>query len=281
MTDKLSYLDGLFNNHNDNEMEDDDCYQWDTNMSLNKQIHGFKKDVIQAKPQPRTEQIPVQEQFNMDILLNSYTSLKKVESKDTVHALEQKEKQVKGNINRWNKRTTEIDENERHKMELEFEASTKRKLKSEQKQKERQSKRPSYLHYCDIGKVISLINDFGEIINDDPWFVCVVCRRQFISFMDLNKHIDTSIFHALNTRLLNKEGVVLNGEHKQLDKGAYPTDIPDLHNNIGTEILKNIGWKDGEIVGKTKSTIEVNVVTNTSRAGIGASGSAVKLGKHH
>ncbi|EDR23158.1 hypothetical protein EDI_031790 [Entamoeba dispar SAW760] len=292
MSDKrLSYLDNLFQ-HND---EDEDDYDWENGnedskkiqLKLNETKTTQQKKLVQKKQVIKKCQ---NDEYNKDaweVMMDCYKEnpiTTKEETKESEDKNEIKSDETKKNILRWNKRTQTMNEEDWKAVELEYENSCIR-LEHENKRvlKGKELKRHGLgmIHGIDVKKIRSMIEDFGERIVQPPWFVCVICRRQFKDKDELQKHCNESIFHCINCKLLNDINYEITDKQlslKQLPSSlseqtsAYPTTIPNINENIGAHLLKQMGWDESSICENC-----VPLTVNTSRAGIGSSHSSVPL----
>jgi RNA-binding protein 5/10 len=125
--------------------------------------------------------------------------------------------------------------------------------------------------------------------------ICLLCRRKFRDFSALERHIEISQLHKLNLeaareaevqqmrevtkqQIRKKEQQKLKKKKKKklgtsvLASGSGSSGQALDEHNIGNQMLKRMGWKAGEGLGKDASGIiaPIEVVMRAERAGLGS-----------
>lgn len=284
MSGRFAYLDTLLKA--DNNDDDEECYDWDTSETKKPQVkvEDTKPAKVAIKKPEQASHPPVD--VNWDIMVRSYTNSSVEDHPPSMDVPPKGEGRTNmkamGNIMRWNKRNQDVSKDEWDAIGEEFHECNK-KLDHINKRVLKGNAVKRGVLWDNVGprKIISLIEDFSEKIIQPPWFVCVICRRQFNTTEQLEMHCRNSLLHIFYCRLLSQNDYVVTGRtlsntEEKIDK-AIPTEIPNMSENVGTLLLKGMGWKEGETLGITPSTIEFSVSRNDNRAGIGADGSRLPL----
>ncbi|ELP93354.1 hypothetical protein EIN_057590 [Entamoeba invadens IP1] len=278
MSRRLSYLDELMNN----DVEEDECFDWEGN----EKPKAAKPCVL-----PKENVEPV-----VESVVKSHEKIEKVEESQPnymnfdFYKVEPKKKEseekiepqneiahcgkTRKDIARWNKRTQTMDDNDWKAVRNEFDTSC-RKLDYNNKKKTilKDSKKSIQWENLDVKKIRSMVEDFGEKIIQPPWYVCVVCRRQFDTEEMLRLHCEKSVLHYVNTNILTSIDYEMTGRTLKVGEAPqhtthqqYPTEIPNIENNVGFQLLKQMGFDQTQ----EYNTEQQNVELKQTRAGIGA-----------
>ena len=274
MTDALAYLDGLF--HDDSD--DDGAFNWDVNDHVAASVpDAWKAEAVapdtNAPPggdggAPHAEE-PV-EAFDVDRWQQTMQAFHRQEEERRVMidvdadrpAEREMPRTTVRSIEKWNRQTECRTALDWDAVEHELERIERRHRPLDHRRRH-DAKRPAIA----ADRVRSLISDFGESIVNGPWFVCVICRRQFENQPQLDRHCKESIYHLLNVRELERTGYSVSLPSLQMQT---PSEFAAFTDSIGMELLKNMGWKVGDQIGCGRETMEVPVGSVQGRTGIGA-----------
>ncbi|GJQ08251.1 hypothetical protein GpartN1_g42.t1 [Galdieria partita] len=144
---------------------------------------------------------------------------------------------------------------------------------------------------------VEKVSNVGKKTSDDdrePVFICDLCRRKFKSNDILEKHIQFSELHRTNLQKQNSIYRDRAAERRQLHppedvdnshskKSAHskkrpfsskklPNQSLDIVNNIGAKLMKSMGWKEGQGLGREGSgiTAPISAVANRGQSGLGS-----------
>ncbi|GJD11013.1 RNA-binding protein 5 [Galdieria sulphuraria] len=193
---------------------------------------------------------------------------------------------ILSNIQRWNQRRKE-----RQQILEEFEESDKERQEMKEdgdvKEEVSQSGDDNFpiTHQTEVDKAFEKkVDDSAEKVSNCPKmiadgteqvFICELCRRKFKSNDILEKHIQFSELHRTN--LQNSMYRDRAAERRQLHppedmddslpkKGMHPkkrsfsskkaSSSLDIENNIGAKLMKSMGWKEGQGLGREGSGSE-------------------------